>query len=656
MREEQLKQMATWARMLSVTESKLRDLAFTMPDSKRYRTYMIRKASGGLRMISEPIEELKNLQRRLLHFLTSAHEPLDCSHGFIRERNIVTNAKSHARKNWVVNVDLEKFFPNISLDRVKEILSETDISFLLGVEGNRGKDETQEVKLCPEIASLLANLCCFRSVDGSEDPETLNGLPQGAPTSPVISDMVAHGMDLEIMAFCEKNGVSYTRYADDMSFSPDDVKDYSGYKQILAGGGEGKPRPRRGLLGIIERHGFRVNDKKTKLFRGKSCKEVTGLTVNEFVNVPRKVVRSIRADLYLWEKYGYERANELLHKRRNYRHKKCPKALRDVISGKLWYLSMVRGKGDPIYMRFVRRIEALLGKEEKEEQEQFTPTWRPDVDMWDVNDDWRPKGKGSWGFPVILDDFPRRSSRHFADRRRIFLEKDDDLRGMLRTEVGSWAYERLQHVFDLRENLREEFTFDRFPNDEKRLIQYLVEAEAAYLHLLHDEMVIGQFHDAFSRLFFRIMWINGQLCSEKILDPAFRRHLDAIDWGKFFRCANDEFLSTRYGFEKLNSADLLRLAGNKEARAKPCISLMLWTCLSPISTYAQDEDLRSYGLAFNDVIERAPNFFPLFDDILTSCERTKNGNAPSMAAGTLRAGIHHLLKAVGQKPILTKVY
>ena len=362
------------------------------------------------------------------------------------------------------------------------------------------------------------------------------------------------------------------------------------------------------------------------------------MSVNEFANVPRYVVRSIRSDLYLWEKYGYEALNELLHKRKNYRHKKCPKALRDVISGKLWYLSMVRGKGDPIYMRFVRRIEQLLGKEEKEEEGQFTPTWDPSVDMWGVNDDWRPKGKRSWGFPVILDDFPRRSAKHFSDRRRIFLEKDNDLRGMLRTEVGSWAYERLQHVFDLRKNLREEFTFDRFPNDEKRLIQYLVEAEAAYLHLLHDEMVIGQFHDAFSKLFFRIMWINAETCSAKILDPAFRVHLKAIDWRKFFRCFNDEFLSKRYGFEKLDSPDLLRLAGSREARTKPCISLMLWTCLSPLSTYAKDEDLRSYGLAFNNVIERVPNFFPLFDDILTSCERTRNGNPPSMSAGGCERG------------------
>ena len=653
MKAEQLELVATWAGLLGVSEPKLLELAHKMPDSQRYRVYMIRKAGGGLRMISEPIEELKEIQRKLLNLLMSKYEPLDCSHGFVPGRNIVSNAEPHARKNWVFNIDLEKFFPSIPIKRVEEILSATVMNFVLEVDGKPGKRESQEVKLSPEIARLLANLCSFRSVEGCDDPETLNGLPQGAPTSPIISDMVAHGMDLEIMAFCEKKGMTYTRYADDMSFSPQDPKDYSGYKQLLAGGGQGEPRPCKGLLSIIKRNGFCINEKKTKFFSGNSCKVVTGLTVNEFANVPRKVIRSIRADLYLWEKYAYQRANELLHKRKSYRHKKCPKALREVISGKLWYLSMVRGKGDPIYMRFVRRIEFLLGQEEKEEQEQFTPTWRPDVDMWDVNDDWRPKGKRTWGFPVELDDFPRRSPKHFSDRRRIFLEKEGDLRGMLRTEVGSWAYERLQHIFELRENLREEFTFDRFPNDEKRLIQYLVEAEAAYLHLLHDEMVVGQFHDAFSRLFFRVMRINGQLCSEKILDSAFRRHLDAIDWGKFFRCANDEFLSQRYGFEKLNSGDLLRLAASPEARAKPCASLKLWTCLSPLSTYAQDEELRSYGRSVGKVIEHAPNFFPLFDEILTSCERTRNGNPPSMGAGILRKGIYLVLKAVGQKPIST---
>ena len=127
-------------------------------------------------------------------------------------------------------------------------MSATKMKFLLEVEGEPGKREVQEVKLSPEIASLLANLCSFRSVEGCDDPETLNGLPQGAPTSPVISDMVAHAMDLEIMAFCEKKGILYTRYADDMSFSPQNPKDYSGYKQLLAGGGQGEPRPARACL------------------------------------------------------------------------------------------------------------------------------------------------------------------------------------------------------------------------------------------------------------------------------------------------------------------------------------------------------------------------------------------------------------------------
>ena len=121
MKAEQLELVATWAGLLGVSESKLMELAHKMPDSQRYRIYMIRKASGGLRMISEPIKELKSLQRRLLDLLMSKHEPLDCSHGFIPGRNIVTNAESHARKNWVFNIDLEKFFPSIQVKRVEEV-------------------------------------------------------------------------------------------------------------------------------------------------------------------------------------------------------------------------------------------------------------------------------------------------------------------------------------------------------------------------------------------------------------------------------------------------------------------------------------------------------------------------------------------------------
>ena len=88
------------------------------------------------------------------------------------------------------------------------------------------------------------------------------------------------------------------------------------------------------LIDVNEGKDASDNGKKNKLFYGKSCKQVTGLSVNEFPNVPRKLIRSIRQDLYLWEKHGHAHANDIIHDRRNYRHKKCSKRLCNMLHGK----------------------------------------------------------------------------------------------------------------------------------------------------------------------------------------------------------------------------------------------------------------------------------------------------------------------------------
>jgi hypothetical protein len=652
MKPEELKFISRWSSLLSSSEQRLKELAWEMSDSERYKQFGIPKSNGGLRIISEPISELKYIQQRLLYFFERSYEPLDCSHGFISKRSIMTNASSHVRKPWLFNMDIEKFFPTIQIDRIEAVLSQLQIKFLLDHPEKENEYSDQLISLDSKIVSLLANLCAFRSVENAEDPETLHGLPQGAPTSPIISDMVARGLDNDLLAFCEERGVEYTRYADDLSFSPLDPKDYNGYGKLINGKPSKNPDPCEELKNIFKQHGFRINQKKNKLFHGKSCKQVTGLTVNEFVNVPRKVTRSIRQDLHLWEKHGHNRANDIIHQRKNNRHKKCPKRLKNMLHGKLMFLSMVRGKGDPIYLRFIRRFRELEQRDfQSSFNEDFSPQWNP-VNMWDANSNWRRKvNSGEMRFKVDLNDFPLRPAKHFADRRRIFLEKSGDLRAMLRTEVGAWAYERLQHTFDLRQNLMDEFTYDPFVKGGKCLLEYMLEAEASYLHLLHDDLIENQAHDAWSALFFRLMEINGDVCAKKLLDPAFRCHLEHIDWGTFFRHQNDEFLSRRYGYEKFTFNDLLSIASSPNRRVAPTSSLMLWTALAPMALNTKDEDLGSHRQLFKEVLEQTPEFFPLFDDVLTNCVRMRNGNPPSLSMHSMRKGIFTFIKAFGAKPI-----
>jgi hypothetical protein len=652
MKPEELKFISRWTSLLSSSEQRLKELAWEMSDSERYKQFGIPKSNGGLRIISEPISELKYIQQRLLYFFERSYEPLDCSHGFISKRSIMTNASSHVRKPWLFNMDIEKFFPTIQIDRIGAVLSQLQMKFLLDHPEKENEYSDQLISLDSKIVSLLANLCAFRSVENAEDPETLHGLPQGAPTSPIISDMVARGLDNDLLAFCEERGVEYTRYADDLSFSPLDSKDYNGYGKLINGKPSKNPDPCDELKNIFKQHGFRINQKKNKLFHGKSCKQVTGLTVNEFVNVPRKVTRSIRQDLHLWEKHGHDRANDIIHQRKNYRHKKCPKHLKNMLHGKLMFLSMVRGKGDPIYLRFIRRFREL---EQRDFQscfnEDFSPQWNP-VNMCDANSNWRRKvDSGEMRFKVDLNDFPRRSAKHFADRRRLFLQKQGDLRSMLRTEIGAWSYERLQNIFNLRENLMDEFTYDPFVKGGKCLIEYMLEAEASYLHVLHDNLIEGQAHDMWSTLFFRLMEINGDLCAKKLLDPAFRCHLEHIDWGTFFRHQNDEFLSKRYGYEKFTFNDLISVASCSKRRVMPTSSLMLWTALAPMALNTKDEDLGSHRQLFKEVLEQTPDFYLLFDDVLTSCVRTRNGNSPSLSMYSMRKSIFTFIKSFGAKPI-----
>ena len=650
MKEEELNFIRTWGTLLCSTERRLMELAWELADARRYKQFAIPKSNGGLRIISEPIDSLKEIQRLLLVILERSYEPLGNSHGFISRRSILTNAKPHVRKPWVFNTDIEKFFPTIRMERIKQVLSDIRLKFLLDVSGNQNAVTLKEVRLSAEIVSLLANLCCFRPIQGSDDPETWYGLPQGAPTSPILSDMVARKMDEDILSFCADRGIEYTRYADDLSFSPLDPKDYYGYKQLMVGRVSKNPEPCTELKEIINSHGFRINAKKNKLFCGKSCKQVTGLSVNEFPNVPRKVIRSIRQDLYLWEKHGHDRANEIINERKNYRHKKCPKRLKNMLHGKLMFLSMVRGKGDPVYLRFVRRFKEL----EKRDilsvaKETFASTWDPD-NFVDAFDRWATQPENEeFSFRVNLEDFPKRSAKHFASRRRLFIEQYGNLRGMLRTEVGAWAYERLQYIFDLRKNLLDEFTYDPMVKGGKCFLEYMLEAEAIYLHWVHDGLIEGQAHDAWARLFFRVMEINGDLCATKLLDPGFRGHLEHINWGVFFRHQNDEFLSRRYGYEKFDVQDLTAVASTPKRRRNPCSSLMLWTALSPMALNSRDGVLVSHRKLYKETLDGNPYFFPLFDDVLTSCMRTRDGSSPSMTINSLRKNILNFIRAFGRK-------
>lgn len=238
--------------------------------NSHYHQFEITKKSGGVRIISAPSDELKDLQRKLSDLLldckTVIHldNKVECtlSHGFERERSIITNARIHRAKKNVLNLDLADFFGSFNFGRVR--------GFFIA---------NRDFKLDPHIATIIAQIACYKDT-----------LPQGSPCSPVIANLIANSLDIKLSKLAKRNGCSYTRYADDITFSTrkksfpiDIVKDI---ENVTLGSK---------LLGEIRRSGFSVNPKKTRLQFKNSRQEATGLVINKKVSIKSEYWRSTRA-------------------------------------------------------------------------------------------------------------------------------------------------------------------------------------------------------------------------------------------------------------------------------------------------------------------------------------------------------------------------
>lgn len=211
-----------------------------------------------------------------------------------------------------------------------------------------------------DLAGLIANICCTEMVverpdkDGNFKKETRMVLPQGAPTSPVITNIVCRRLDVILTGVAKRFGLKYSRYADDITFSSmHDVYSKQGvfWKELNR---------------VIKDQGFILNEKKTRLQKQGYRQEVTGLVVNQKVNVNQKYIKDLRKWLYLWETYGIVRATTY-HKSSYYKQgSRLGDNIPDfsmVIEGKLNYLSMIKGKKDSTYLKLRERFVKLMREE-----------------------------------------------------------------------------------------------------------------------------------------------------------------------------------------------------------------------------------------------------------------------------------------------------
>jgi hypothetical protein len=212
------------------------------------------------------------------------------------------------------------------------------------------------------LANMIASICCTKLTvermdkDGNWQKVERNVLPQGAPTSPVLTNIVCQKLDYLLSSVAKRFGLKYTRYADDITFSSQHnvyQKDGEFLKEIHR---------------IIAQQGYYIKESKTRLQRDGYRKEVTGLLVNEKANVQKRYVKQLRMWLYYWERYGYEIASgfflqQYIADKGHVRNGKPD--MTNVISGKLDYLKMVKGADNELYQKINTRFESLINSKTK---------------------------------------------------------------------------------------------------------------------------------------------------------------------------------------------------------------------------------------------------------------------------------------------------
>ncbi len=249
---------------------------------EKYRVFQIPKKRGGYRTIASPCPSLKNLQRQLAKLLYACREEIDkvhklkpASYGYKEGLSIVSHAQNHKNRRFVLNVDLEDFFPSIDFGRVR--------GYFL---------KNRDFQLSEPVATTIAQIACN---DGS--------LPQGSPCSPVISDLIGHLLDVRMLQISKRHKVTYSRYADDLTFStnqknfPVAISTFCDKSAKWTVGSK--------LEKSIIKCRFSVNPSKTRMQFRDSRQTVTGLVVNKKVNVRFEYYRLVRAMCHSLFTRGY---------------------------------------------------------------------------------------------------------------------------------------------------------------------------------------------------------------------------------------------------------------------------------------------------------------------------------------------------------------
>jgi RNA-directed DNA polymerase len=317
----QLSSPADLAKALGLSVPTLRGLAFhaEATRTRHYVTFEVPKRSGGTRQLSSPLPRMKAAQAWILEHILEKLPTESPAHGFIAGRSTVTNARPHAGKPIVVNQDLVDFFPTITFGRVRGVFLRIGYS--------------------PAVATVLALLTTEAPRQEAKYAGTTywvalgpRSLPQGACTSPALSNQIAVRLDRRLLGLANKRGFVYTRYADDLSFSGG-VEMNEKLAPLLAS-----------VRHVVEEEGFSLHLQKGRVQRKGGRRTVTGIVVNEphKLAVPREEIRKLRAILHNAKKTGLAAQN-----REGHPHFEA------WLRGKIAYVSMIdRPRGEQLRAAF----------------------------------------------------------------------------------------------------------------------------------------------------------------------------------------------------------------------------------------------------------------------------------------------------------------
>lgn len=251
-----------------------------------YHRYEIAKKTGGMRCISAPKRFLAGAQQWVLAEILAKLPVEPEAHGFVPGRNIVSNATPHVGKAVVINMDLRDFFPTITFRRVKGLF--VKFGFSEQVATLLSLLVTEPPRVAAELDGRVLYVALGQRV-----------LPQGACTSPAITNLLCRRLDRRLAGIARKHGFAYTRYADDLTLSGDNPKAVG--------------RLLKSLRSVVENEGFTEHPRKTRVMRRSNRQEVTGLTVNVRPKVNRDELRELRAILHNVARHGLQSQNREGH-------------------------------------------------------------------------------------------------------------------------------------------------------------------------------------------------------------------------------------------------------------------------------------------------------------------------------------------------------